>query len=59
MTNERREYLKREKQRQIEHVNRINANIIPDTPGYVRTNGPRRQYRAHIDSEGITVLTEI
>ena len=59
MTPERKQYLERLKKQQIEHVNRINANILPDTHGYVRTNGPRRQYRAHIDSQGMTVLTEL
>ncbi len=60
MNNEDRE---RERKRRIkentDHVNRHNAKIIPDTPGYVRINGPRRQVRGSVDSQGYITWHEI
>ena len=46
--NPRLEYLRREQEQLLRHAQAINASIIPETPGYVRTTGPRRQYRAEV-----------
>ena len=41
------------------HVEQHNAQIQPETPGYVRTTGSRRQYRGSVDSDGMITWTEI
>jgi hypothetical protein len=48
---ERQERLEREA---AEH----NAQIIPDTPGAIRVDGPRRQYRKEVRG-GVMHLIEI
>ncbi len=40
------------------HSVQINASIIPETPGYVRTTGSRRQYRSEIRT-GVLYIIEI
>lgn len=35
-----------------------NATIIPDRDGYVRTSGPRRQYKARVEN-GMLIYKEI
>ena len=40
------------------HVVEVNSRIVPETPGYVRHDGPRRQYRAEVVN-GRLVYTEI
>lgn len=47
-TRERAEYLARERAAMERHVAEHNAQLQPETPGYVRTTGPRRQYRQEI-----------
>ena len=44
----REEYLQKQRELLERHVTEHNATIIPDTPGHVRTEGPRRQYREEI-----------
>lgn len=41
------------------HVDQHNAQIQSETPGYVRTTGPRRQYEGSVDSNGIITWTEL
>jgi len=37
-----------------------NARIVPDIPGTVRVDGPRRQYRVTVDAaNGRLIYTEI
>ena len=55
----REEYKQRQIRLNREHVRRHNANLIPDHPGYVRTEGPRRQYRGSVDSSGRITWTEL
>ncbi len=43
------------KQEAVEH----NARLLPEIPGYVRTDGPRRQYRCDVDSLGRKVWVEL
>jgi hypothetical protein len=48
---ESKEHYEQHKREMLERrVEEHNANIIPDHEGYVRTDGPRRQYRASIRS---------
>tara|TARA_Y100000310_G_C20378919_1_gene667112 strand:+ start:444 stop:620 length:177 start_codon:yes stop_codon:yes gene_type:complete len=58
MGNPKEEYQQRQREALEKHVEEINASIIPDRPGYVRTEGPRRQHRAEIRN-GELYLTEI
>jgi len=44
----RGDYERRDREILERRVEEHNASIIPDRPGYVRTSGPRRQYRASI-----------
>jgi hypothetical protein len=46
---ESKEHYEQHKRDMLERrVAEHNAGIIPDHPGYVRMDGPRRQYRASI-----------
>lgn len=47
-TPEAEEYEKRQSKQLEKHVAQINVSIIPDIPGHVRMDGPRRQHRAEI-----------
>jgi len=40
-------------------ANEHNARIIPDTPGHVRIDGPRRQSKCTVDEDGRKTYTEI
>jgi len=57
MTNEaeKRKKVERAKREAEEH----NRRIIPETPGTIRTDGPRRQYRCEVDSQGRKTWIEI
>ncbi|MCP4201809.1 MAG: hypothetical protein GY769_07745 [bacterium] len=46
--NEKREAERRRIRELEQRAEEHNARIIPETPGYVRTEGPRRQTRASV-----------
>lgn len=50
-----REKVERARKEATEH----NAKILPETPGYVRTEGPRRQFYCEVDSSGRKTWIEI
>lgn len=52
------QYEHNQKEQLRQRVDEINSSIIPDIPGHVRTDGPRRQHRAEIRN-GTLHLTEI
>lgn len=52
------EYEKERIRRLQEHADRINASVVPERPGIVRTDGDRRQFIAEVRN-GILHLTEI
>ncbi len=52
------EYRQRNLRNLEKHVEEVNSRIIPERPGYVRTEGPRRQFRAEIRN-GELYYTEI
>jgi len=49
---------KTSKEKLEEIARKHNATIIPNREGYVRTNGPRRQYHASVEN-GVLVYKEI
>lgn len=49
---DRREKIERLHQEAAEH----NSRIVPDHEGYVRTEGPRRQYRAEVRGDEIVYV---
>ncbi len=53
--------IERKRQRVLseEHVVRCNAQIIPENPGFVRTDGPRRQYEGRVLLDGTIHWVEI
>ena len=58
MQDKERERRERVEQAQRE-ADKHNAKLLPETPGYVRVDGPRRQYRAEVDSQGRKTFVEI
>ena len=55
---EKEEQRQRKLEENEKHAAFVNSRIIPETPGYVRHDGPRRQYRAEV-IDGRLVYTEI
>lgn len=54
--NPQREQQEREQELLIRHAEAINASIIPEIPGHVRTTGSRRQYRAEVISGTLHII---
>jgi hypothetical protein len=58
LNNEREQYKIRQEKLLRQHVEEINSRLLPEREGYVRTTGPRRQYRASVRN-GMFCLEEL